>query len=342
VSRDRSIDVGTLLFGHPVYERVEPDQAVPGVAAGQEEVAFQSAASLRDSILAEVGKAVVGHEDVIELMTLAAIAGGHVLVEGPPGVAKTLVSNAFAHALGLTYTRVQFTPDTMPSDITGVTTDRMGEPVFVPGPVFTNVLLVDEINRTPPRTQAALLEAMQERRVTVDGATHWLPSPFIVVATQNPYEQHGVHALPESQLDRFLFKLDMNPGDEAHELQMLMLPHVGVAPDLIGDIRPLMGPTQLMLAQREVDSTHVPEDVARYLIGVVRNTREDVDVALGASPRAAIHLLAAAKASARLQGRDEVVNEDVARMAYPVLSHRIVMRKGGAARAIEAALTAGR
>jgi MoxR-like ATPase len=280
---------------------------------------------LRDELLAEVSKAVVGQERAIELITIAAIAGGHVLVEGPPGVAKTLVSNAVAHALGLSFNRIQFTPDTTPSHIAGVTIERMGEAVFLPGPVFTNLLLADEINRTPPRTQAALLEAMQERQVTVDGKTHWVPSPFIVIATQNALEQHGVYPLPEAQLDRFLFKVDIDYGDEAHEIAMLNLPHAGLSPDLIGEIHPLMGAAKLTRAQREVDHTTAAPDVVRYVVRLVRSTRKLEGVFLGASPRAAIHLLAASKANARLAARDYVTREDVDKMSVAVLAHRILV-----------------
>ena len=321
----------------PVEELPVSSPIEVGAAAASE------VAELRDLVVAEVSKAVVGHERVVEMMTLAAIAGGHVLIEGPPGVAKTLVSNAVAHALGISYNRIQFTPDTTPTHISGETSYRMGEPVFMKGPVFTNLLLADEINRAPPRTQAALLEAMQERHVTVDGATHWLPQPFLVIATQNPYEQEGVYTLPESQLDRFLFKLDMEYGDAEQEITMLGLPHSGLSPDLLGEIQPLMGAMKLIHAQREVDHTIVPDEVARYVVTVIRRTRETEAIELGASPRAGIHLLTAAKAYARLQGRDTVEKADVEAMAVHVLAHRVLLRDGSGsrARAIEEAISAG-
>jgi MoxR-like ATPase len=295
-------------------------------------------AELRDELIAEVSKAVIGQERAIELMTIAAIAGGHILVEGPPGVAKTLLSNAVAHALGISFNRIQFTPDTTPSHIAGMTIERMGEAIFLPGPVFTNMLLADEVNRTPPRTQAALLEAMQERQVTVDGKTHWLPNPFIVIATQNALEQHGVYPLPEAQLDRFLFKVTIEYGDEDHEVEMLNLPHVGLSPDLIGEIHPLMGASKLTRAQREVDRTTASDEVVRYVVRLVRATRDIDGIALGASPRAAIHLLAAAKANARLAGRDFAAVADVDVMALPVLGHRILLDGREPADAVAAAL----
>jgi MoxR-like ATPase len=297
-------------------------------------------ADLRDALTAEVSKAVIGQEHAIELMMVAAIAGGHVLVEGPPGVAKTLLSNALAHALGISFNRIQFTPDTTPSHIAGKTIEQMGEPVFLPGPVFTNILLADEINRTPPRTQAALLEAMQEKQVTVDGKTHWLPNPFIVIATQNSLEQHGVFPLPEAQLDRFLFKVHIDYGDESHEIEMLNLPHAGLTPDLMGEIHPLMGSAKLTRAQREVDRTNAPQDLVRYVVRIVRETRAMDDVTLGASPRAAIHLLAAAKACARLGGRDHVIYSDVDEMALPVLGHRIIVEGRSPAEIVAAAVAA--
>jgi MoxR-like ATPase len=215
----------------------------------------------------------------------------------------------------------------------------MGEPVFLPGPVFTNLLLADEINRTPPRTQAALLEAMQERQITVDGKTHFLPSPFMVIATQNPFERADeIFPLPESQLDRFLFKVEMHYGDVEQELATLRLRHAGLAPDLIGDVQPQLDPGRLMSAQREVDETEVPEEVARFIVAVVRRTREIPGVVLGASPRASLHLLTAAKANARLAGRSSIERADVAAMAPHVLGHRIILASGTALGVVEAAL----
>jgi MoxR-like ATPase len=314
--------------------------AEPTTADDFAEDGVSAVGDLRDLLVAEVSKAVVGQERAVELMTVAAIAGGHVLLEGPPGVAKTLISNALAHALGISFNRVQFTPDTTPSHIAGTTSLRLGEAVFLPGPVFTNLLLADEINRTPPRTQAALLEAMQERQVTVDGLTHWLPTPFIVIATQNPYEQEGVYSLPESQLDRFLFKVDIDYGDPSEEVAMLRLPHSGLTPDLMGEIKPLMGAAKLLRAQREVDATDVPDEVADRVVAIVRGTREHPQVSLGASPRAAIHLVTAAKANARLANRAHVTLEDVYEMAHSVLEHRILVNRGSAADVVASVLDA--
>jgi MoxR-like ATPase len=285
-------------------------------------------AELRDTAKAEVGRIVVGHDEAVELLLIAAIAHGHVLVEGPPGSAKTLLANAVARVLGVNFKRVQFTPDTTASEILGQMGKQMGEPVFLPGAVFTNVLLADEINRTPPKTQAALLEAMQERVITIDGNRYPLPDPFLVIATQNPFEQAGVYPLAESQLDRFLFKIDLDYCDEESEVEMLTLPHLGVTPDLIGEVRPLLGPVGLDKARVELDATEVPDPVARYIVRLVRRTRELDGVLLGASSRSAIHLMSAAKAIARLSGRSAVSVDDVREMAPFVLRHRLILTVG--------------
>jgi MoxR-like ATPase len=213
----------------------------------------------------------------------------------------------------------------------------MGEAVFLPGAIFTNVLLADEINRTPPRTQAALLEAMQERRVSIDGRTHRLPNPFLVVATQNPFEHEGIFVLPESQLDRFLFKLNLDYASEEDEVAMLRLPHTGVTPDMLGEINPLLGPVRLDRARQELDATDVSDPVARYLVALVRKTRELPGVELGASSRGAIHLAGAAKANARLDGRSSVTVADVQAMAPHVLRHRLILADGTSADEVLAA-----
>jgi MoxR-like ATPase len=283
---------------------------------------------LREQAKEEVKKVVLGQDRAVELLLVAALARGHVLIEGPPGSAKTLLGRAVAHMLGAQFKRMQFTPDTTPRELTGEMVMRGGEPVFMPGVVFANVLLADEINRTPPRTQAALLEAMQERQVTVDGKSQRLPDPFLVIATQNPYEHEGIHPLPESQLDRFLFKIELEYADPESEFEMLDLPHQGVAPDMLGEVRPLLGVVGLDRARDELNSTLVPEPVARYLVALARETRSLEGVELGASSRAIIHLLSAAKANARLNGRHAVAAEDVREIAPYVLRHRLIVRPG--------------
>ena len=286
---------------------------------------YESLATLRERAKEEVGKVVVGQGRAVELLLIAAMARGHVLLEGPPGTAKTLLGRATAYVLGADFNRVQFTPDTTPTELVGENITRAGETKFVSGTIFTNVLLADEINRTPPRTQAALLEAMAERSVTIEGRVHRLPDPFLVIATQNPFEQEGVFPLPESNLDRFLFKIYIDYTDLEHEVDMLRLPHTGVTPDMLGEIMPLLGIVGLDKARIELDATIVPEEVARYVVGVVRKTRVLEGVMLGASSRAAIHLMSATKANARLEGRDTVTIDDVRTMAQYVLPHRLII-----------------
>ncbi|RDI73344.1 MoxR-like ATPase [Gaiella occulta] len=289
---------------------------------------YENLITLRDRVREEIGKVVVGQGDAVELLLVAALARGHVLIEGPPGSAKTLLGRAVAYVLGSSFKRIQFTPDTAPDEITGFYVTKMGERRFMPGAVFANILLADEINRTPPRTQAALLEAMQEKTVTVEGHSHRLPDPFLVIATQNPFEHEGIFPLPESQLDRFLFKIDLDYCDPESELEMLRLPHTGVTPDMLGELQPLLGVVSLDRARRELDATVVPETVARAVVTLVRNTRAHPGVELGASSRAAIHLLSAAKARARLDGRDHVERDDVRAVAPHVLRHRLICREG--------------
>src|SRR5579871_4607205 len=216
---------------------------------------------LRGMVHRELDDIVVGYEEPLDMLIVASMAGGHVLLEGPPGIAKTLLVGAVARVLGVNFKRVQFTPDTSPEEIVGKYVTRHGETTFHQGAVFTNVLLADEINRTPPRTQAALLEAMQDRHVTVEGRTHWLPAPFMVIATQNPYEQAGIFPLPESQLDRFLFKINLDYISAGHERAILRLPHRTLSPDVLGEIQPMLDITRLEIAQSALDAMAVPDPV---------------------------------------------------------------------------------
>jgi MoxR-like ATPase len=292
---------------------------------------------LRERVSGEVSKVIVGQADVVDVLLAAIAVNGHVLLEGVPGVAKTLMANATARALGVSFRRVQFTPDMLPSDLTGTMTLRPSvrdsppagdaqDLAFRAGPVFTHVLLADEINRTPPKTQAALLEAMQERQVSVDGEARPLPDPFLVIATQNPIEYEGTYPLPEAQLDRFLVKIDVGYPDEREEVSLLRLAHRGVMPATLDDVRPVATAEDLRAVRADVDATTVTDEIVQYVAALVRRTRELPSVALGASPRAAVHLLAASKASARISGRDFVTPDDVAWMARPVLRHRLLLR----------------
>lgn len=278
----------------------------------------------------EVGKAVVGQDSAVTGLVIALLCRGHVLVEGVPGVAKTLLVRALAAALTLDTKRVQFTPDLMPGDVTGslVFDARNADFTFRPGPVFTNLLLADEINRTPPKTQASLLEAMEERQVTVEGLAERLPDPFVVVATQNPVEYEGTYPLPEAQLDRFLLKLVLPLPERAVEVEVLRRHAAGFDPrDLAAaGVRPVAGPADLAAARAQVARVDVAPEVLAYVVDVCRTTRTSPSVSLGVSPRGATALLATSKAWAWLSGRPFVTPDDVKALAHPTLRHRLQLR----------------
>jgi MoxR-like ATPase len=278
----------------------------------------------------EVGKAVVGQDAVIGGVVVALLCGGHVLLEGVPGVAKTLLIRALSTALDLDTKRVQFTPDLMPGDVTGslVYDSRTAAFNFRAGPVFTNLLLADEINRTPPKTQAALLEAMEERQVSVDGTPRPLPQPFLVAATQNPIEYEGTYPLPEAQLDRFLLKLSVPLPERDAELNVLRAHHNGFDPrDLkAAGVTPVAGAADLLAGRAAVQRVQVADPVLAYIVDICRATRVAPALELGASPRGATALLAVAKAHAWLNGRDYVVPDDVKGYTLPTLRHRVRLR----------------
>ena len=247
---------------------------------------------LRERVAAEVARVVVDSGEVVDVLLGALILGGHVLLHGPPGVAKTLTASAFARAVGGDFRRVQFTPDMEPADLIGGQTFHDGEPEFRPGPVFTNVLLADEINRTPPKTQAALLEAMQEGQASVAGVTHPLPSPFLVTATQSTVELDGTYPLPPTQLDRFLMRIEIGYPSEEHELELLALPRAGLRDLGLEEVRTVLAEGELAQAAQLVEATTVSAEVAAYIVALVRQTRALPSILLGASPRATVHLQA--------------------------------------------------
>ena len=280
-------------------------------------------ARLWRSLREEVARAVVGGEEPLRLLTVALLAEGHALIEDVPGVGKTLLARAFARALGLDFGRVQGTPDLLPSDVTGSSVLADGSFRFIPGPIFTNVLLVDEINRATPRTQSALLEAMQERQVSVDGETRPIPAPFLVLATQNPIELEGTFALPEAQLDRFLVRIVLGYPDEADERAIAR--RYRAAGEPLEALNAVMDPAELPAIRDATRGVTVSEEVEGYLVRIVRATREHADLQLGASPRASVALYRAAQALALIDGRDFVLPDDVSALAGPVLTHRLLV-----------------
>lgn len=281
-------------------------------------------------VRAEVGKAVVGQTAAVDGIIVALLANGHVLLEGVPGVAKTLLVRTLSQALAIETKRVQFTPDLMPGDVTGslVYDNKVGEFEFREGPVFTNLLLADEINRTPPKTQSSLLEAMEERQVSVDGVTRPLPSPFMVAATMNPIEYEGTYTLPEAQLDRFLMKLILRVPERDAEIEVLRRHAAGFSPrDLAtAGIRPVLAAGELEQARAYVQNIGIRDDVLAYLVDLVRATRQSPSVKMGVSPRGATSLLVAAKAWAWLTGSPAVSPDHLQQIALPVMRHRIQLR----------------
>jgi MoxR-like ATPase len=282
--------------------------------------------ALRD----EVAKVVVGQDGAMSGLVAALLVRGHVLLEGVPGVAKTLLVKTLAAALGVEFNRVQFTPDLMPSDITGQTILDASDGTFRfrPGPIFTNLLLADEINRTPPKTQAALLEAMEERQVSADGTTRPVPDPFVVVATQNPVEYEGTYPLPEAQLDRFLFKLLMGYPEAPQEAEILHRHHLGLdphSPEAAG-VRPVASAADLARARDEVTRVQVEPVIIDYVVALCRATRQSPSCQLGVSPRGAAALLHASKAWAWLSGRPYVTADEIKAVAKPVMRHRMLVR----------------
>jgi MoxR-like ATPase len=298
-----------------VTEHIAPDRVTP---------ANEAAAALAERVVANLASAVHASAETLRLPLLCLLSEGHVLVEDVPGVGKTVLAKALARSLDLTFHRVQFTPDLLPADVTGVNVfDRQSATFrFRPGPVFANVLLVDEINRASPKTQSALLEAMQETQVTVDGATHVLDRPFLVIATQNPVEYEGTYPLPEAQLDRFAVRMTIGYPPLGEEARMLA--EQTTEPPL-DTLEPVVGHAELVAAIEAARRVHVEESITRYVVALLRHTRSNSRLALGGSPRSGIALLRLAKTRALVERRDYVVPEDVQALAVTVLAHRLIL-----------------
>ena len=289
-------------------------------------LSIEETAGRAERVLGEIERAVVGKRDALELVLLGFLAEGHVLIEDFPGLAKTLIARSFAQAFDMQFARIQFTPDLMPSDVTGssVYNQRSGDFEFRPGPIFTNLLLGDEINRAPPKTQAALLEAMQERQVTIEGRTNRLELPFLVVATQNPIEYEGTYPLPEAQLDRFVLRLSVGYPSRDAEWTVLERRLERAADEI--ELSAVTDRNGLLEMQRALEQVHVSAAVGYYIVDVVAATRASQRAQVGASPRGALALLKLARAKAVLDGRDFVTPEDVKSVAVPALSHRLMLK----------------
>jgi len=271
----------------------------------------------------EISKYVIGKEKEIKYITVALLSEGHVLLEGVPGIAKTLLAKIFAQILDLKFKRIQFTPDLLPADIIGsyVFDMKSQQFVFFEGPIFTNILLADEINRAPPKTQSALLEAMQEKQITVGGITRLLDKPFLVIATQNPLELEGTYPLPEAQLDRFMFRIVINYPNPQEEVEVIRK----YGRNLEINVNPIINKGEILRFIEEVEKIHVVQDVEKYVIDVINRTRFDKRLALGASTRAAVLLIRASKALAAINGRDYVIPDDIKELLFPILNHRLVL-----------------
>lgn len=275
----------------------------------------------------EISKAVVGQETTIDLLLAGIFIGGHILLEGVPGIAKTLTAKLVAKSLSVSFSRIQFTPDLMPTDVTGTTVFNVktSEFTFNKGPVFANLVLIDEINRAPAKTQSSLFEVMEERQVTMDGTTYPMDFPFLVIATQNPIEQEGTYRLPEAQLDRFLFRLKLKYPTMEQEIQILNKFKDDFTMRVLDTIQQVITKTELKRCQELIEKIHIKDEIITYIARLIDNTRNNGDLMLGASPRASLAILRAAKAIAAMSGRDFVTPDDVKYVAYPVLNHRIIL-----------------
>lgn len=280
-----------------------------------------------ERVKAEIGRVIVGQEDMLDLLLVALFTGGHVLLEGVPGIAKTLTAKLLARTLHTEFSRIQFTPDLMPADVVGTTVFNMksSDFTFKSGPIFSNIVLIDEINRAPAKTQASLFEVMEERQVTVDGNTYPLEAPFFVVATQNPIEQEGTYKLPEAQLDRFLFKIILSYPSLSEEQAILRRFRNDFSGTLRETVNAVLTPADIADCQRIIEEVFIREELLDYIAAIVHNTRSNPDLFLGASPRASLSLMKAAKAVAAMAGRNFVTPDDIRYVSFPVLNHRVIL-----------------
>ncbi len=280
-----------------------------------------------DQVRAEIGKLVVGQREFIDLLLASLLCGGHVLVEGVPGIAKTLTARLLAKSVQTGYSRIQFTPDLMPSDLTGTNVFNLAESVFSfhPGPLFSNIVLIDEINRAPAKTQAALFEVMEEKQVTVDGTTYLMERPFFVIATQNPIEQEGTYKLPEAQLDRFLVRLIINYPSLEEEREILYRFRSDFNRRAEAAVEAVLSPDQIAKYSQQIEQLYIQDELLDYIAAIVHRSRTHHDLYLGASPRASLAILKMAKAVAAISGRDFVTPDDIQYVAFPVMNHRIIL-----------------
>jgi len=296
---------------------------------------LEDVSDISESLIDEVSKAIVGKRSVLEKTLLGILANGNILFEDYPGLAKTLLSNCFARTLGCDFKRIQFTPDLLPADITGsfIYDKNTGDFKMRKGPIFTNILLADEVNRAPPKTQAALLEAMQEKQTTIEGETHTLDDPFIVIATQNPIEYEGTYPLPEAQVDRFLLRLEVGYPSASDEVEILKRRKDRKTDDV--EIDRITNPETLIDMQKKIEDVHLDDDIKKYIVNIVHKTRKNKDVEVGSSPRGSLALMKLSMANAAMRGRDYVVPDDVKFISKEALSHRLVLKPGPAIKGVE-------
>jgi len=298
-------------------------------------ISISETSAICKKMIDEVSNVVVGKKNMLKYVILGILTDGHILFEDYPGLAKTLTAKTFSSAMGCKFTRVQFTPDLLPADITGtyVYSQKTGEFKLIKGPIFTNVLLADEINRAPPKTQAALLEAMQERQTTLEGETYTLEKPFLVLATQNPIEYEGTYPLPEAQIDRFLMRLSVGYPSESEEQEILKRMEQGDIIDI--KVNAVVGPTEILAMQNTIQNVYIDKDIQRYIVKLVQSTRNESRVEVGISPRGSIALFKLSKAHAAFNGRDYVVPDDVKNVILPALSHRLILKAEARVRGVQ-------